>query len=291
MAEHGSEWGPGIPGAPPGLLRFRVGTNPNSSGHGILWGAMFFVPVSVLGLITAGLVSGRLDEVLKRYREEAVGPPARGPAGGAALVVGLWTAAWAGFGAAWAVLLTTVTTLGQGSLGIAFGVVLALLTVAPVVAALLPLRHDPVVGLLTRRAALLALVPVAIAGLLWLVGRQPLMVGAGLPFFWVAWLYLAPLALALAAGALRLGSPRASAATLLKAGAVYVVGGLLFLIPVIPLGGGYNPVGVLFPFWGIGAPVLVAVRGLRRWSAGRSATSGPSGPDAGGSREGGPTDA
>jgi hypothetical protein len=63
-----------VPGAPSGLLRFRVGTNPNSSGHGVLWGALFFLPLSLLGVLAAGLVSSELDEALKRFRERRDGP-------------------------------------------------------------------------------------------------------------------------------------------------------------------------------------------------------------------------
>jgi hypothetical protein len=194
-------------------------------------------------------------------------------------VVGLWAAAWAGFGAAWAVFLTMVTGLGQGSRGIAFGLALALVTAAPVVATLLPVRRDPVLRLLTRRAAMVALAPAGLAALIWLgsVGRPPLSIEPGMFLFGIAEFYLGPLALALAAGALRLGSLRTTTATVVGAGVCYILAGLFLLIPFIPLGGGYNPVGALFPVWGIGAPVAVAVRGLRRWSA----PDGPSAADSG----------
>jgi hypothetical protein len=245
---------------------------------------MFFLPPALLGVLTAGLVGSGLDEALEGFRKGIEEPVKGKRAGSAAVVVGLWAAAWTGFGAAWAVFLTMVEALGRGSRGIAFGVVLVLVTAVPVVVALLPVRRDPVIRLLTRRAALLALVPAGLGAVIWLK-QQPSVELNTLPFG-VAWLYLGTLALALTAGALRLGSPRVKAGTVIGAGAAYILAGLLLLLSqFFPLGSGYNSVGVLFPVWGISAPAAVAVWGLRRWSAtARPATASPGeggGPGAG----------
>ncbi|MEW6242945.1 MAG: hypothetical protein AB1497_01480 [Bacillota bacterium] len=50
------------------VLRARLGINPNSSGHGILWGAMFFLPLSVAGALLAGAIETWLNRALKEER-------------------------------------------------------------------------------------------------------------------------------------------------------------------------------------------------------------------------------
>jgi len=50
------------------ILKVRMGINPNSSGHGILWGAMFFLPYSTVGSLLAGTAVGWVDEALEKYR-------------------------------------------------------------------------------------------------------------------------------------------------------------------------------------------------------------------------------
>lgn len=53
----------------------RLGINPNSSGHGILWGAMFFLPMSVVGTLLALLLDGELSQALERFRGGPPTPP------------------------------------------------------------------------------------------------------------------------------------------------------------------------------------------------------------------------
>ena len=50
-------------------FKSRLGINPNSSGHGILWGAMFFLPLSFISLFVSVLVSERLNKALRDYKE------------------------------------------------------------------------------------------------------------------------------------------------------------------------------------------------------------------------------
>ena len=50
------------------ILSMRLGINPNSSGHGILWGALFFLPTGLLALLLSAWVQSRLDRALEEYR-------------------------------------------------------------------------------------------------------------------------------------------------------------------------------------------------------------------------------
>lgn len=49
-----------------------MGINPNSSGHGILWGALFFMPYSLLSFILLGGLEKELEAGLRKYREEVM---------------------------------------------------------------------------------------------------------------------------------------------------------------------------------------------------------------------------
>ncbi|MEW6523591.1 MAG: hypothetical protein AB1445_08505 [Bacillota bacterium] len=51
------------------VIKMRLGINPNSSGHGILWGAMFFLPMSALGAILASTIERRLARSLRQHKE------------------------------------------------------------------------------------------------------------------------------------------------------------------------------------------------------------------------------
>ena len=49
-------------------FKMRLGINPNSSGHGILWGAMFFLPVSFVGVLVSAILSEHLNKALSDYK-------------------------------------------------------------------------------------------------------------------------------------------------------------------------------------------------------------------------------
>jgi hypothetical protein len=57
------------------ILKMRMGVNPNSSGHGVLFGSMFFIPYSVLSSLVANAViprPGRCAGFLSRHAFSAV---------------------------------------------------------------------------------------------------------------------------------------------------------------------------------------------------------------------------
>jgi hypothetical protein len=49
------------------MLSVRLGANPNSSGHGILWGALFFLPMVTAGAVLAGILEKALDKALAEH--------------------------------------------------------------------------------------------------------------------------------------------------------------------------------------------------------------------------------
>ncbi len=50
------------------IMVARLGANPNSSGYGILWGALFFLPVATAGAVLASILEKSLDKALAEYK-------------------------------------------------------------------------------------------------------------------------------------------------------------------------------------------------------------------------------
>jgi len=55
------------------VIRARLGANPNSSGHGILWGALFFLPMATAGVVLAGILEKSLDKALAEHAAGSAG--------------------------------------------------------------------------------------------------------------------------------------------------------------------------------------------------------------------------
>lgn len=47
------------------ILRMRLGINPNSSGHGLLYGGLFFLPLATAGAVLASMVWSELDRMMR----------------------------------------------------------------------------------------------------------------------------------------------------------------------------------------------------------------------------------
>jgi len=50
------------------IMVARLGANPNSSGHGVLWGALFFVPMATAGAVLASILEKSLDKALAEHK-------------------------------------------------------------------------------------------------------------------------------------------------------------------------------------------------------------------------------
>jgi len=237
------------------VFKVRIGMNPNSSGHGILFGSMAFLPYAVVSAFLAkACLSPSLDEALKQYRQRPSRSHLRG------FVAACWGLSWLGFSGVWTFLMSSmVGTLSPyllGSLSAALSVAISYLAYR--------VTDEPPVAALTVRAAKLGLLPLSLAVLLALTYGAG---GSGLPgvvLLCVAYGYLTPLAIILCGVAARLGGILKPDKKVAWAGAAYVGGGLLALVlPPYPWGG-YNPVGLLFPIWGWLLPACLMITGLVR---------------------------
>ncbi|MGI6666567.1 MAG: SPASM domain-containing protein [Bacillota bacterium] len=238
------------------ILKMRLGVNPNSSGHGVLFGSMFFIPYSVLSSLVANAVVSGLDEALVSYRD-ARSKPSPADRG---LSVAVWTLAWAGFAGVWAAFLSTMILYG---VPIWSRVLLAAVAALPIAFLAYRAAVNPAVVLLAKRCPKpclwgLALGVFAIPMFGGLSSMTYDILGAVLLYA-----YAAPLAFVLTAGAARAAGVLRRAKDLSAAAIAYVVVGLLLVIPIPPISRtGYNPVGLFFPFWGFGVPWAVAMWSL-----------------------------
>jgi hypothetical protein len=240
------------------ILKMRLGVNPNSSGHGVLFGSMFFIPYSVLSSLVAGAVLSGLDDALVSYRD-ARSKPSRADR---ALSVGVWTLAWGGFAAVWAAVLSSMILIGTPIMN---WVLLGAVATLPIAFFAYRAAVNPAVVLLAKRCpkpclwgfVLGLFTVVAFGGLSSLTGAMWGVV--------LLYAYATPLALVLAAGAARAAGLIRKAKSLTTIGIAYVVVGLILVIPVPPISvTSYNPVGLFFPFWGFGVPWVATIWSLLR---------------------------
>ncbi|HHW26850.1 MAG TPA: hypothetical protein GXX23_05875 [Firmicutes bacterium] len=146
------------------------------------------------------------------------------------------------------------------------GVLLGAAATLPIAFLTYRAASNPVVVLLTKRCPkpclwgfVLGVFTVAVFGGLRSLTYQ--MWGATLLYA-----YATPLAFVLTASAAR-AAGIISKANLAMACAAYVVVGLVLVFPALPISTtAYNPVGVFFPFWGLGGPWAAAMWSLARLS-------------------------
>ncbi|MEW6523592.1 MAG: hypothetical protein AB1445_08510 [Bacillota bacterium] len=184
---------------------------------------------------------------------------------GARMVVAvIWGLAWVGFSATWTVFFGVVTSL-QGVAAVVFGFLLAVASACTVgVLSYRASTRREVIELTAHLLRVALIIFVAVGAFLMLSWKPQL--SPGTVALAIAYLCLAPLALGLAALAVRLG-PNGSPGAAARAALVYLGVGLVLVFPVPALpGSGYNPVGVFFPVWGWGGPLLASWWGLK-WAA------------------------
>lgn len=234
------------------VLRMRMGINPNSSGYGILWGGMVFLPPAVIGTVVTAIVGARLSRALKAYRENV----ARDDHKRSWIQLVLWGLAWIGFFVPWLVLCVAVDA--QDIFFYLLSGLSALITISLVY---LMGRCRELV-LLRKVAVLSVIVTLLVDGLLGgvLLVFDVFSLSFLVPFLFL--LALSALALALATMTVNLGVGRPIAGVV--AGIVYTVVGLvlLILLPVPPVTDGMNSVGLFFYLWSWGVPPLVTILGL-----------------------------
>ncbi len=170
----------------------------------------------------------------------------------------IWGLVWAAFAAMWVVFLAQILQLRVGS---------AALYVVSVAAAWPAIPIGRLAARCARRFPLARFTARAAVGAAVLGGvAVPLLLSGGLAggFFVIAgYVFCGTLSLALAAIGLRLGWPHLRLGI---GGVVYIVLGLLLVLPVPPISRhSYNPVGAFFPFWGLGAPAVAIIWGLGRF--------------------------
>lgn len=248
------------------IYRLRLGINPNSSGYGILWGAIFFLPPALIGAFLTGIYQRRLDRALAGYRrKEAV----TGSASAAVLLT--WGAAWLVFSGAWFIFLLDLMVrplLDRHDLSYIFSATAAVLAVIPVTLLTVYCRKDPRLAGLTffsLKTALLAPLLLAL-GYLVFVHRSLSLLSIDLSAAVAAlvYIYFSVLVLLLAAAVLRTAGIFRKNYILPLAVLAYLFLGVVFLFPFPVPSASYNPVGLLFPVWGLGVPYLAALHGLTR---------------------------
>lgn len=253
------------------ILSLRMGINPNSSGYGIIFGAMFFLPYSVVGSLLTGVMASAVDAALERYRH-AQDVAERGKR---AVVPILWGLAWTGFCAAWSVFLSQILMDVSPWLCGCISVLVA----GPITYLAYTRRTDRCLMKMTGVVTTMGLVGL-FAGVVFLL---PFLANIGIfpglmafpEFrlgFVVMYSYSSPLALALTGVGLRMAGVLRNSLAMWLSGIIYVVLGTLFIIPLLPVSpplseigyAYYNTVGLFFPLWGWGVPALLSAYSLFR---------------------------
>lgn len=250
------------------ILGARLGINPNSSGHGVLWAALLFLPTALVSLLMVAVTGGRLDRALERYRSEEASESV--PPWHAGLVVATWGLAWAVFGLSWSAFIASIATTWSAVPSLDHLLVAAVIAAAvglPLASLAYRRRHNAVLRQVSLLCAVVALVGLAALGFMYvtwfrvafgsLTGAEVLLIGGFLLF--------TPMALLMSVFILRAAGVITSWGKAVGAAGVYLFLGLLFILPFPPLpAASYNPIGLFFPFWVIGAPAAAAAYGLRR---------------------------
>ncbi len=255
------------------IFKMRLSVNPNSSGHGILFGSMFFIPYSSLSSIMANAVVSGLDDALVSYRDTRAEPSRADRA----LAVTVWTLAWAGLAAIWAVLLSTMILIAAPIWG---WVLLGTAATLPIAFLAYRAAVNPAVVLLAKRSPKPCLWGFVL-GVFTVLVIEP----SGVTYdIWGAILlyaYATPLALVLAAGAARAARLVRRAKDLIVVAIAYIVVGLVLVFPAPPISRtSYNPVGMFFPVWGFGVPWAMMMLSLARLSRTVGLKVSKIGPDA-----------
>lgn len=238
------------------ILKMRLGVNPNSSGHGVLYGWMFFLPYSVLSSIVANAVLSGLDNALVSYRDTR-SQPSRADR---ALAVAVWTLAWGGFVAVWAALLSSMILVRTPIMN---WVLLGAAATLPIAFLAYRAAVNPAVVLLAKRCPKPCLWGFALGVFTVLAFGGPSSMTGAMWGVVLLYAYATPLALVLAAGAARAADVIRKAKDLTTASIAYIVVGLILVIPVPPISAtSYNPVGLFFPFWGFGVPWAMTIWSL-----------------------------
>jgi len=227
----------------------RGGINPNSSGHGVLWAGLFFLPHSLVSALMQGSMAHLLAHALERYREGGT----EGATGFRGLAPVWWTLAWVLSASAWITLLAVLGWPVPLLVGIAGLVVsgLAYLTYRR--------RSSAWLKLATWHSVKMSV---------WLL---PLLVILALAFP-AALLVMMPVPALFLAGSVAKARAGWSVGRLLGLGLLYAAVGALLLLPLPYPPGNYNPVGLYFPIWGFIGPAALAAWLL--WDDGGSGEGG-----------------
>jgi len=170
----------------------------------------------------------------------------------------VWFGAWLGMLLCWALFICNILVWRDSRVTTTC---IAASLPAPLVGWLAFRRADRPLWLLTSRAALYSLVIVALIGWMSPAGGGFDLGGA---VFVAGHAYCGSLALGLSGVALRLAWPGGK---VVPWAVVYVVVGLVLIFPLPPISTNtYNPVGLFFPVWGVGAPLCVTISGLLKGS-------------------------
>lgn len=233
------------------ILQVRMGINPNSSGHGILWGALFFMPYSLLSFILLGGLEKELETGLREYREEVMAWKKRDMV----LISLLWFLIWLVFSVCWGAFLTVIT----GSFPYVFTVFAVVVTFLIPCLVYTSRQHllKKMTGYVAKMALMGAVVATFVAALFW---RPEL---PAVPFL-MGYLFFCALAVVLSGFLLKLAGVFKKI-DLARAGFVYLILGMVLLLPVPPISpNSYNPVSLFFPVWGWGIPSLASIYSLIR---------------------------
>jgi len=233
----------GVAGGRGNIRAVRGGINPNSSGHGVLWASLLFLPHALMSTLLQVMMSDPLDQALQRYRLEQ--NPGRVRSTG--LVAVSWALVWALSAAAWIALLSLRM----------FGWPLYALLAAGGIS----VSGLACLGYARRSAGSLRLAiwhSLRFSAWLLPVLALSLLAGAEATDLLLLLAVAGPLPALLLTGSLLKVYSGWSTGRVIGATLVYAIGGALLLIPWPYSYGGYNPIGLFFPIWGFIGPAAVA---------------------------------